>query len=67
MANLITHWLSYSKEDAQRYFLQPLFVGNEALSYFEIMTGVKSSQLLDKFSTLSKITKAESSGFAGGT
>lgn len=67
MANLITHSLSYSKEDAQRYFLQPLFVGNTALDYFEIMTGVKSSQKLDKFSTLSKITKAEASGFAGGT
>jgi hypothetical protein len=67
MANLITHALTYSKEDAQKYFLQPLFVGNSALDYFEIMTGVKSSQQLDKFSTLSKITKAEASGFTGAT
>ena len=67
MANLITHALSYSKEDAQKYFLQPLFVGNSAFDYFEILTGVKSSQKLDKFSTLQKITKAEASGFAGAT
>lgn len=67
MANLITHSLSYSKEDAQKYFMQPLFVGNSAMDYFEIMTGVKSSQKLDKFSTLDKITIAEASGFAGQT
>jgi len=67
MANLITHGLSYSKEDAQKYFMQPLFVGNSALDYFEIMTGVKSSQKLDKFSTLDKITIAEASGFSGQT
>ncbi|QDP49426.1 MAG: hypothetical protein Unbinned2716contig1000_7 [Prokaryotic dsDNA virus sp.] len=67
MANLITHSLNYSKEDAQKYFMQPLFVGNSALDYFEIMTGVKSSQKLDKFSTLQKITKANVTGFAGAT
>lgn len=64
MANLITNSLSYSQEDAQKYFLQPLFVQNSALDYFEIMTNVKSSQKLDKFSTLDKITKAEASGFS---
>jgi hypothetical protein len=63
MANLITNSLSYTQEDAQKYFLQPLFVQNSALDYFEIMTNVKSSQKLDKFSTLDKITKAEASGF----
>jgi hypothetical protein len=67
MANLITTALTYSKEDALAYFLQPLFVGNKAMDYFEVMTGVKSSQKLDKFSTLDKITKAEASGFAGAT
>ena len=67
MANLITHTLSYSKEDVQSYFLQPLFVGNKAFEYFEILTNVKSSQKLDKFSTLDKITLAEASGFSGGT
>ncbi len=67
MANLITHALSYSKEDAMKYFLQPLFVGNSALDYFEIMTGVKSTQKLDKFGSYEKITLAEASGFAGAT
>tara|TARA_B100001094_G_scaffold332747_1_gene406237 strand:+ start:24347 stop:25381 length:1035 start_codon:yes stop_codon:yes gene_type:complete len=67
MANLITSSLSYSKEDAQKYFLQPLFVQNSAMDYFEIMTNVKSSQKLDKFSTLDKITVAEAAGFAGQT
>lgn len=67
MANLITTSLSYSKEDAQKYFLQPLFVQNSALDYFEIMTNVKSSQKLDKFSTLDKITKQEAAGFNGAT
>lgn len=65
MANLITHALSYTKEDVQAYFLQPLFVGNKAFDYFEILTNVKSSQKLDKFGTLDKITKAEASGFSG--
>lgn len=63
MGNLITNSLSYTQEDAQKYFLQPLFVQNSAMDYFEIMTNVKSSQKLDKFSTLDKITKAEASGF----
>ena len=67
MANLITTALTYSKEDALAYFLQPLFVGNKAMDFFEVMTGVKSSQKLDKFSTLEKITKAEASGFSGAT
>lgn len=67
MANLITSSLTYSKEDAQKYFLQPLFVQNSAMDYFEIMTNVKSSQKLDKFSTLDKITKAENAGFNGAT
>jgi len=67
MANLITSSLTYSKEDAQKYFLQPLFVQNSAMDYFEIMTNVKSSQKLDKFSTLDKITKAEAAGFSGST
>jgi hypothetical protein len=62
MANLITHSLSYNKEDAMKYFMQPLFVGNSALDYFEIMTGVKSSQKLDKFAAYDKITKAETAG-----
>ena len=67
MANLITTSLTYSKEDAQKYFLQPLFVGNDAFDYFEILTGVKSTQKLDKFSTLEKITIAEAAGFSGQT
>lgn len=67
MANLITSSLSYSKEDAQKYFLQPLFVQNSAMDYFEIMTNVKSSQKLDKFSTLDKITVSEAAGFNGQT
>jgi len=67
MANLITSSLTYSKEDAQKYFLQPLFVQNSAMDYFEILTNVKSSQKLDKFSTLDKITVAEASGFQGQT
>jgi len=45
--------------------MQPLFVGNSAMDYFEIMTGVKSSQKLDKFGTLQNITLAETTGFAG--
>jgi hypothetical protein len=67
MANLITHALSYTKEDAQKYFMQPLFVGNSALDYFEILTGVTSSQKLDKFGSYEKITKAEASGFSAAT
>lgn len=64
--DLITHALTYTREDAQRFFLQPLFTGNPSLEIFEVMLGVKSSQKLDKFSTLSKITLGEAPGFAGG-
>ena len=67
MASLITHSLSYSKESAEQYFMQPLFVGANSLDIFEIMTNVKSSQKLDKFSTLEKISKAEAAGFSGAT
>lgn len=67
MANVISTTLTYSKEDVQAYFLQPLFLQSPAMEYFEVLTNVKSSQLLDKFSTLENITHAETSGFSGST
>ncbi len=62
---MFTHSLSYIGEDAQRYFLQPMFVGNPVTDIFHVIQDVKGSIKLDKFSKLEKITKAYSKGFSG--
>lgn len=67
MANLITTSLTFEQEIAERLFLQPLFVQKSALEIFEVMTNVRSSQKLQKFSSVEKITKAHSAGFSGST
>ena len=58
MANIIDTSLTWSQEDAQKYFLQPLFISNNDLSNFDVMTNVSgSSILLDKYSALKNVTK----------
>lgn len=67
MAQLITTALTYSKEDAAKYFFQPMFVQNPMLSDFDVMYGVNGSFKLQKFASLDKVTKAEAGGFSGQT
>jgi len=63
--NLITHALTYEREDVERFFLQPLFLAPSVLNIFDVMFDIKSSQKLDKFSSVEKISKAEAAGFNG--
>ncbi len=58
MANIIETTLTWSQEDAAKYFLQPLFISNNDLTYFDVMTNISgSSILLDKYSALKDVTK----------
>jgi len=60
MAEIINTDLSWSQEDAKKYFLAPLFVSNNDLSYFDVITDISgSSILLDKYSALKDITKGQ--------
>ena len=59
MANIIDTSLTWSQEDASKYFLQPLFISNNNLSHFDVMTNISgSSILLDKYSAMKDVTKA---------
>ena len=60
MAEIINTSLEWSQEDARKYFLAPLFVSNNDLAYFDVMTDISgASILLDKYSALKDITKAQ--------
>ena len=58
--------LSWSQEDVQRYFLEPLFVSNNSLEWMDVMTDVSGTSIkLDRYSALKDVTKAQSlAGFA---
>lgn len=59
MADIISTTLTWNQEDAAKYFLQPLFISNNDLSYFDVITNVSgASILLDKYSALKDVTKA---------
>lgn len=61
MAEIIQTGLTWSQEDAMKYFLAPLFISNNDLSHFDVITDISgSSILLDKYSALKDITKAQS-------
>ena len=58
---MITGVVSWSQEEVQKYFLEPLFVSNNSLKHFDVMTDVSgSSILLDRYTALKGITKAHS-------
>jgi hypothetical protein len=66
MADFITNSLpAYTKEDANKYFFQPLVMGNVNLRDFDTMYNVKSAQALSKMGAANKVTKAYSKGFSG--
>lgn len=62
--NLITHNLTYVKEDAVKYNLTPMFVDADLREICEVMTDVKTAVKLDYVSTLRKITKQYAKGSA---
>lgn len=59
---LITHSLSYTKEDKLEYVLRPLFLANDIRDIITVRTDIQGSEKLDFISTLSKITKAYAQG-----
>lgn len=62
----ITGANAYVGADVQKYFVSPLFLGNDVLSKFDVMSNIKGNTYLDHFSAASKITKADNGGaFAG--
>ncbi len=59
MANIINTSINWNQEDAAKYFLQPLFISNNDLSYFDVMTDISGASIkLDKYSSLKDVTKA---------
>ncbi|QDP66749.1 MAG: hypothetical protein GOVbin5978_25 [Prokaryotic dsDNA virus sp.] len=63
MANFIGTPISWSQEDAAKYFLQPLFISNNDLSHFDVMTNISGSSIkLDKYASISGVTKANGGG-----
>lgn len=61
MSEIITTSLNWSQEDARKYFLAPLFVSNNELTHFDVMTDISGTSIkLDKYSALKDITKAQS-------
>jgi len=61
MAEIINTSLSWNQEDARKYFLAPLFVSNNDLSWFDVMTDISGASIkLDKYAALKDITKAQS-------
>lgn len=65
MSNLLTHSLSFKKEDIAQYFIDVAFVGNDPLPIMEVLTDVKGTQTLHDISRPSKITRASATGFSG--
>jgi|TARA_R100000482_G_scaffold124933_2_gene80068 hypothetical protein len=59
MANIISGPISWNQEDAAKYFLQPLFISNNALNHFDVMTNISGGKiLLDSYAAMKDVTKA---------
>lgn len=59
MANVINTSLTWSQEDAMKYFLQPLFYENNALKGMDVITDVSGGSIkLDRYTSIKDITKA---------
>ena len=56
---MITGVTSWSQEEVQKYFLEPLFVSNNSLKYMDVMTDVSGASInLDRYAALKNVTKA---------
>ena len=62
MANLITHSLSFTKENVAEYFIKPLFIEMDVRSLVDIRLDIKSGDKLDLVDNLEKVTKAYAQG-----
>ena len=62
--NLITHALTYVKEDAVKYNLKPMFVDADLREIITVMYDVKTATKLDYVGKLRKITKKYTKGSA---
>lgn len=66
MADIISSGLpAFTKEDELKWFLQPLFLGGDDASMFDVITDAKSSFSLQKYGSVEKLTKAYTEGFTG--
>ena len=62
-SNVIDTSLTWSQEDAAKYFLQPLFISNNDLSHFDVITNISGSSIkLDKYTALKGVTGAIGAG-----
>ena len=62
MANVINTSLTWSQEDAQKYFLAPLFYENDHLKGMDVISDVSgASILLDRYTSVKDITKSMTS------
>jgi hypothetical protein len=58
MANIIGTPISWNQEDAAKYFLQPLFISNNSLDHFDVMTNISGHKiLLDSYAAMKDVTK----------
>ena len=61
MANVLSTSLTWSQEDAQKYFLAPLFYENNHLVGMDVISDVSgASILLDRYTSVKDITKSMS-------
>jgi hypothetical protein len=59
MANVINTSLTWSQEDARRYFLSPLFYENDHLKGMEVISDISGASIkLDRYSALKDLTKS---------
>lgn len=68
MADILSSGLpAFVKEDENKWFLQPMFLGGDDAQMFNVVTDAKSSYKLQKYGSLDKITTAFAEGFTGAT
>jgi hypothetical protein len=68
MANFadVSSAANFTIADAQKYFVSPLFLGNNGLDSMEVMTDIKGNTYLEHFSAARRITKADDGGAFSG-
>ena len=61
MANTVASLPTVNKYDVSKFILEPLFMGQDYMSYMDIMPNVSGTVVIDKFKQLGGITNAFSS------
>ena len=67
MANTVANLPTVNKYDVSKTIIEPLFMGQEYMSYMDIMPNVSGTVVIDKFKQLGGITNAFSSSFSAET